>query len=67
MADQILLAEGNPLFRELLAKMGALLRRAKGMVRSPTMEAGSLTLDPAKRLVTVNGEARSLPPRNTPF
>lgn len=50
-------------FAELLAKMGALLRRAKGMVRASVMELGNLTLDPVRRQVTVDGGARSLSPK----
>lgn len=50
-------------FAELLAKMGALLRRSKGMVGNPLLEAGNLTLDPARRQVMVDGDARSLSPK----
>ena len=40
---------------ELHARCLALIRRSKGLVRSPHLTAGSIELDPSAKLVTVEG------------
>lgn len=47
---------------ELYAKVTALLKRSKGMVRNEVMLAGSLKLDPYRYTVFVNAEEVSLAP-----
>ena len=46
-------------FGELLARVRALQRRPRG-VGQPVLRCGHLALDPATRVVTVNGEERAL-------
>lgn len=48
---------------ELYAKTLALLKRAKGMVVSPDMVCGEITLNPANFTVKVCGEPVDLPPK----
>ena len=48
---------------ELYAKTLALLKRAKGMVVSPDMVCGEITLNPANFTVKVCGETVDLPPK----
>lgn len=48
---------------ELYAKTNALLKRSKGMVVSKVMTCGSITLDPVKMTVTVDGRLTELPPK----
>lgn len=47
---------------ELIARVRALLRRHAGS-GSPLLRCGALTLDPAKRIVTLEGEQVELSPR----
>lgn len=47
---------------ELYAKVAALLKRAKGMVRAEVIAAGSIKLDPYRCTVTVNEEEATLAP-----
>lgn len=47
---------------ELYAKVVALLKRAKGMVRAEAMVAGSIKLDPYRCTVAVNGQEVVLAP-----
>lgn len=49
-------------YGELLARIRALLRRPSGE-RSPVLSCGSLTVDPAARMASVNGAAIDLTPR----
>lgn len=48
---------------ELYAKTNALLKRSKGMVVSKVMTCGSISLDPVKMTVTVDGRLTELPPK----
>jgi len=48
---------------ELYAKVTALLKRAKGMIRTEVMEVGSIKLDPYRFSVWVNGEEVVLAPK----
>ena len=48
---------------ELYAKTNALLKRSKGMVVSKVMTCGSITLDPVKMTVAVDGKLTELPPK----
>lgn len=47
----------------LYAKTGALLKRSKGMVASPLLVCGAITLSPTHFTVTVNNEPVDLPPK----
>jgi two-component system OmpR family response regulator/two-component system response regulator QseB len=47
---------------ELAARLRALVRRSKGEP-APVLQIGQVVLDPAARMVTRNGQAMDLPPR----
>ena len=47
---------------ELAARLRALVRRSKGEP-APVLQIGQLVLDPASRMVTLDGQAMDLPPR----
>ena len=54
----------NPiLLSELLAKINALINRAKGMVVNKEMVCGKIKVNPQKLLVTVDGKEIDLPPK----
>ena len=48
---------------QLYAKVGAMLKRSKGMTVSKEMTCGKITLDPMTFTVSVNGNAVELPPK----
>ena len=47
---------------ELAARLRALVRRSKGEP-APVLQIGQVVLDPAARMVTLDGQAMDLPPR----
>lgn len=48
---------------ELYAKVNALLKRYKGLVGSPVLKCGDITLNPGTHVVRVEDETISLPPK----
>ena len=48
---------------ELYAKVNALLKRYKGLVGSPVLKCGDITLNPGTRVVRVEDETITLPPK----
>jgi DNA-binding response OmpR family regulator len=48
---------------ELYAKVNALLKRYKGLVGSPVLKCGDITLNPGTHVVRVEDEPISLPPK----
>lgn len=51
------------LLSELYAKIGALIKRSKGMVGSKEMVCGRIKVDPVKLTVAVDGNEIELPPK----
>lgn len=49
--------------KELMARVGAVLKRAGGQKRAGSLTFGGLTIQPAARSMTVDGKAVSLPPK----
>ena len=49
--------------KELMARVGAVLKRAGGQKRPAGLAFGGLTIQPEARAVTVDGKAVSLPPK----
>ncbi len=60
-ADDYVVKPFSP--RELVARVRAVLRRAQGADSRRPLRAGSVTLDPGRRAVTVDGAPVSLTPR----
>jgi DNA-binding response OmpR family regulator len=60
-ADDYLTKPFSP--RELVARLQALLRRAKPASTEAAIEAGALRIDPLQHVVTLSGKALTLTPR----